>query len=265
VTLGFLADPQDRPLVVRGQDQRSSERHRMGLDRDRIRVLVIANDVSVVRDATRAIEAYCMYVVAVPDPRAALQTARAQVFDVVLFDTQLFCPQARAQFVSFRAIPNLCMFALTVEADAFERVRWLDAGADECISIPCEPAELLARVRSNVRCAHRVHVREHRTLLVGRLSLSLETMHAEIDGNRLDLTVYEFTLLWVLAQNSGKVLSREELLEFAKGSATYAFDRSIDVQISRLRNKLGDDPRHPRFLKTVRGAGYLLVPDTWDT
>ena len=96
------------------------------------------------------------------------------------------------------------------------------------------------------------------------MSLSLETMRAEIDGQRLELTSYEFALLWAFARNSGKVLTREQLLELAKGSAEDAFDRSIDVQVSRLRSKLGDDPRHPRFLKTVRGAGYLLVPDSWD-
>ncbi len=236
----------------------------MRLDCDCIRALIIANDASAVRNATRAVEAYCTYMIADPNPRAAIQTARSQVFDIVLFDTQLFRSEAQARFASFRAVPNLCMFALTIEADALERVRWLDAGADECISIPCEPAELLARLRATVRCAHRAHIRKHSALQIGRLSLSLETMHAEIDGNRLNLTAYEFTLLWVLAQNSGKVLSREELLGLAKGSAEDAFDRSIDVQISRLRNKLGDDPRCPRFLKTVRGAGYLLVPDTWD-
>ena len=86
-------------------------------------------------------------------------------------------------------------------------------------------------------------------------------MHAEINGSRLDLTTYEFALLWALARNCGKVMSREQLIELVKGSAEDAFDRSIDVQVSRLRGKLGDDPRHPRLLKTVRGLGYLLSPE----
>ena len=81
-----------------------------------------------------------------------------------------------------------------------------------------------------------------------------------LDGQPLQLTSYEFALLRVLADHAGRVLSRERLLELAKGNADEAFDRSIDVRISRLRQKLGDDPRHPVLLKTVRGSGYLLSP-----
>ena len=79
------------------------------------------------------------------------------------------------------------------------------------------------------------------------------------DGRPLSLTSYEFTLLKVLADNAGRVLSREQLLELAKGNADEAFDRSIDVRISRLRHKLGDDSRHPVLLKTIRGSGYVLT------
>jgi DNA-binding response OmpR family regulator len=80
-----------------------------------------------------------------------------------------------------------------------------------------------------------------------------------LDGKRLELTAYEFSLLRALAERAGRVLSREQLLDLAKGSAEEAFDRSIDVHISRLRQKLETDPRHPRLLRTVRGAGYMLA------
>jgi two-component system response regulator RstA len=80
-----------------------------------------------------------------------------------------------------------------------------------------------------------------------------------LDGKPLNLTSYEFALLRVLAEHVGRVLSRERLLELAKGNADEAFDRSIDVRISRLRHKLGDDSRHPLLLKTVRGSGYMLT------
>ncbi len=236
----------------------------MHLDYEFIRALVIAKEASAVSVAVQALEAHCIYLATSPDPLAALETARSKVFDVVVFDVKLLGPEVGAQFMALRTIPNLCLVGLTRESDALERVRWLEAGADECLSIPLHSDELLARVRATVRCAHRAHFRRHRTLQVGRLSLSLETMRAEISGHKLELTSYEFALLWAFARNSGKVLTREQLLELAKGSAEDAFDRSIDVQVSRLRNKLGDDPRHPKFLKTVRGAGYLLVPDSWD-
>ncbi len=235
----------------------------MLLDCEFIRALVVANELSPARNAVRALEPCCIYVATHADPHAAIETARFKVFDVALFDVELLGPEVGTRFTSLRAIPNLCMVALTSDDDALERIRWLEAGADECITVPCDPKELLARMRATVRCAHRDHIRGHRTLQVGRLCLSLESMCAEIGGSRLELTAYEFALLWAFARNSGKVLTREQLLELAKGSAEDAFDRSIDVQVSRLRSKLGDDPRHPRLLKTVRGVGYVLVPDSW--
>jgi len=94
---------------------------------------------------------------------------------------------------------------------------------------------------------------------VGRLILDLASLSAALDGHPLGLTAYEFALLRALAEQAGRVLSRERLLDLARGNAEEAFDRSIDVRISRLRQKLGDDPRSPRLLKTIRGYGYMLV------
>jgi two-component system response regulator RstA len=94
---------------------------------------------------------------------------------------------------------------------------------------------------------------------VGDLQLDPGSLRATLAGRELDLTAYEFRLLHVLAERAGRVLSRERLMELVRGSAEDAFDRSIDVHVSRLRVKLGDDPKRPRWLKTVRGAGYQLV------
>jgi DNA-binding response OmpR family regulator len=94
---------------------------------------------------------------------------------------------------------------------------------------------------------------------VGGLELDPAARRAVLDGRELALTGYEFDLLRALAERAGRILSREQLMELAKGSAEEAFDRSIDVHVSRLRQKLGDDPKRPRLIKTVRGAGYLLA------
>ena len=91
------------------------------------------------------------------------------------------------------------------------------------------------------------------------MRVDCESRAATLNGLELPLTSYEFSLLRVLAEHAGRVLTREALLDLARGNADEAFDRSIDVRISRLRHKLGDDPKRPRLLKTVRGAGYLLV------
>ena len=94
---------------------------------------------------------------------------------------------------------------------------------------------------------------------VGQLVLDPGKMTVTLAGKAIEVTAYEFSILRALAQRPGKVLSREQLLDLAKGSADLSFDRSIDVHVSRLRAKLGDDSRNPKILKTVRGAGYMLA------
>ncbi len=96
---------------------------------------------------------------------------------------------------------------------------------------------------------------------VGTLVIDTTTMQVTVGDRSVSLTTSEFALLHALAQRPGRVLGREQLLQLLHGSSEEAFDRSIDVHISRLRHKLGDDPRHPRMLKTVRGAGYMLTPN----
>jgi len=239
----------------------------MNSDCDFIRALVIASELSPAGTAAREVERIGIHISVTSDPQVGLESACSRVLDAVVFDVKLLGFGSGKQFLSLRAIPNLCIVALMASDDASERAYWLEAGADDCLTVPCSPRELAARIRATVRLARRVNLHSHYTLHVGNLSLSLETMHAEINGSRLDLTTYEFALLWALARHCGKVMSREQLLELVKGSAEDAFDRSIDVQVSRLRSKLGDDPRHPRLLKTVRGVGYLLAPEqpeTWN-
>jgi DNA-binding response OmpR family regulator len=151
-----------------------------------------------------------------------------------------------------------CVVVFSRFATGVERANWLEQGADDCLSYPCDSAELWARLRVAVRrrppgCKH------SHTLKVGSLVLSLRERTAEIGGRPLSLTTCEFSLLAALAERAGQVLGREQLMVIAKGSAEVAFERSIDVQVSRLRAKLKDDSRHPQILKTVRGAGYMLV------
>ena len=125
---------------------------------------------------------------------------------------------------------------------------------------PFSPRELLARVRAAVRRARGL-AGPQGVLRAGPLELSIHSLTATLNGISLKLTSYEFEILRVLAERKGQVLEREKILELAKGSAEDAFDRSIDVRISRLRQKLGDDPRRPTIIRTIRGLGYMLA---WD-
>lgn len=97
---------------------------------------------------------------------------------------------------------------------------------------------------------------------VGEIVVDTATVTATLRGKPLALTTFEFALLRALSERTGRVLSREQLLELVHGSSEDAFDRSIDVHVCRLRQKLGDDPRNPRLLQTVRGMGYVLISDT---
>ena len=124
---------------------------------------------------------------------------------------------------------------------------------------PFSPRELLARIRAVVRRAKGKVGPGRDAVRVGGLLVDPAARRVVLDGREIALTGYEFALLEALARRAGRILSREQLMELAGGSAEDAFDRSVDVHVSRLRQKLGDDPKRPRLIKTVRGSGYLLA------
>jgi len=162
---------------------------------------------------------------------------------------------------NLRARVDVPVIMLTARGEEADQVIGLEAGADEYVTKSFSARALLARVRAVVRRARGRAGPPQRQLRIGPLVIDEATMAVTRDGAPLDLTAYEFAILRALAERPGRVLSREQLLDLAKGGAELSFDRSIDVHVSRLRAKLGDDARHPRLLKTVRGAGYLLADD----
>jgi DNA-binding response OmpR family regulator len=181
--------------------------------------------------------------------------------DVVLLDLMLpgrdgleVCRALRARI----DVPIIMVTARTGEAD---RVAGLEDGADDYVAKPFSARELLARIRAQARRARGLAGPPQRRIQVGKIVVDTSRMSATLAGEPLSLTTFEFALLRVLADRAGRPLSREQLLELLHGSADDAFDRSIDVHVSRLRQKLGDDPRSPRMLKTVRGVGYVLTAD----
>jgi DNA-binding response OmpR family regulator len=189
----------------------------------------------------------------------ALAESRTLDFDVVLLDLLLpgrdgidVCRELRTR----TAVPIIMVTARREEAD---RVLGFDAGADDYVTKPFSSRELVSRIRAVVRRSRGEVGPSTGLIRAGTIVLDPLRLHATVGGRPLQLTSYEFALLRALAERVGRVLSREQLMELARGSADDAFDRSIDVQVSKLRQKLGDDARAPRFLKTIRGAGYMLV------
>ncbi|MBI5534818.1 MAG: response regulator transcription factor [Deltaproteobacteria bacterium] len=193
------------------------------------------------------------------DPELALEQISRAHPDLVLiqsvrgsYDGMRFCAALRER----SDVPVIVIADRGEDADC---VLALEVGADDFVADQSSPRELLARIRAHVRRARGCIGPGLRVVQVGALRLEPRAMTATLDGRVLSLTSYEFQLLQVLAERAGQVLTREQLLQRVGGRCDEPFDRAIDVRISRLRGKLGDDPRAPRLLKTVRGAGYLFA------
>lgn len=195
------------------------------------------------------------------DGKRGLAEALRGRHDVILLDLMLPGMPGLDVCRELRARSDVPIIVLTARGEEADRVMGLETGADDYLAKPFAPRELLARIRAVTRRAKGRAGPAQRQVAVGALRLDPGARRATLRGKELPLTGYEFDLLKALAERAGRVLTREQLMELARGTAEEAFDRSIDVHVSRLRAKLGDDPKRPRLLKTVRGAGYVLAAE----
>lgn len=193
-------------------------------------------------------------------PDEAIRFLRREVPDIIILDVMLpdkdgfeMCREIRRDF----SVP---IIMLTARGEVADRVLGLELGADDYLPKPFEPRELVARIQSVLRRGSggekgpdRIH---H-----GTLELDFRRREATVAGRPADLTAMEFEVLALFARSPGKVMDRDSILDRTKGMEWEPYNRSIDVLISRLRQKLGDDPKRPHYLKTVRGAGYMYIGD----
>lgn len=186
-----------------------------------------------------------------------LERLAREPFDALVLDLMLpdiggldVCRQVRAR-------DPLPILMLTARGDPADRVVGLEMGADDYLPKPFEPRELLARLRAILRRA--APIAGHAALRFGRLEIDRDARTVRVDGEEKALTGYQFALLVAFAENAGRVLSRDQLMDIVKGEPLEAFDRSIDVHISRIRAAIEDDPKKPRRILTVRGAGYVFA------
>ncbi|MBP7866328.1 MAG: response regulator transcription factor [Acidobacteria bacterium] len=225
-----------------------------------IRLLLVEDDRRLADLTREYLERHHVAVSLAFDGERGLDEALRFPFDVVLLDVMLPRRDGLGVCRAIREHKDVPIIMITARGEEADRVLGLETGADDYVPKPFSPRELLARVRSVVRRA-RGQAGPRRTVLTrGALTLDPAALSANRGGERLDLTAHEFHLLYALAENAGRVLTRERLLDLA-GGGEEAFDRSVDVHVSRLRRKLGDDPHQPRLIRTVRGAGYLFLAE----
>ena len=192
---------------------------------------------------------------------AARECLAKPLFDAVVLDLMLpdgdgldLCRDLRSD-AQTRSLPLLM---LTARGEPADRIVGLELGADDYLAKPFEPRELLARLKALLRRTSAADTGDQ-VLRFGRLDVDPAERVARIDGRPCELTGHQFDLLMVLARNPGRVLSRDRIMDALKGHPLDAYDRSIDVHISRIRAAIEDDAKRPRRVLTVRGAGYLFA------
>ncbi|MEE9375549.1 MAG: response regulator transcription factor [Rhizobiaceae bacterium] len=181
----------------------------------------------------------------------------AHGFDAIILDLMLPDIDGLEVCRTIKAHDNVPIIMLTAKGDPTDRIIGLEIGADDYLPKPFEPRELLARLRAVLRRSKSNTKAE--VFHFGRLEIDTGGMRASMDGTPCDLTAYQFKLLNIMANSPGRVLSREILMDQLKGEDLEAFDRSIDVHISRIRAEIEDDPKAPKRIITMRGAGYVFA------
>jgi len=229
------------------------------------KVLVADDDVKTVelvklylsRDGYRVLTAY--------DGLEALRQARQSRPDLIVLDIMLPGMDGLEITRTLRAESDVPIIMLTAKTTEQDRLTGLSLGADDYVIKPFSPKELAARVRAVLRRLPEEPMHGAEEIKHGDLTVNFIKREASVNGKPLNLTMIEFKLLGVLIKEPGRVFSRAQLIEKALGFDFDGFDRTIDVHILNLRRKLEPDPRRPRFIKTVYGAGYKLSEVGGDT
>ena len=221
------------------------------------KVLVIDDDERLNALLTRYMDRFGFSVNSATDPRTGLRLLKSDPPEIVILDVMLPEMDGFAVCRKMRETSCVPIIMLTARGEVMDRILGLELGADDYLAKPFEPRELVARVQAVLRRGAPPDNQER--LRIGCLDVDWSSRCARLAGRDLGVTTSEFELLALLVRNPGRVLSRERILDGTRGIDWEAYDRSIDVLISRLRQKLGDDAKHPSFIRTVRGAGYVFI------
>jgi DNA-binding response OmpR family regulator len=224
----------------------------------------VTDRILLIEDDTRLAEMVCDYlggagfhVERAGNGASGLALQARDIFDAIVLDLMLPDMDGLDVCRRIRLRASVPILMLTARGDAMDRVVGLEMGADDYLPKPFEPRELLARLRAILRRSKGQPKSD--VLRFGRLEIDRGAREVRLDGEVRPLTSHQFGLLLALAEHAGRVLSREVLMDLLKAEPLEAFDRSIDVHISRIRAAIEDDAKKPRRVITVRGAGYVFA------
>jgi len=223
------------------------------------RILIIEDDARLAAMVSEYLAESGFRVTARETAAEGLAALHREPFDALILDVMLPDRDGFALCSEIRAASDIPVLMLTARGEATDRVVGLELGADDYLPKPFNPRELLARVRAILRRRKGAVGGAANALRFGRLEIDRGARTVRIDGDERPLTSYQFDLLVALADHAGRVLSRERLMDLVRGEALEAFDRSIDVHVSRIRSAIEDDPKKPHRIITVRGAGYVFA------
>jgi phosphate regulon transcriptional regulator PhoB len=227
------------------------------------RILVVEDDPDIVELLRYNLEKEDFQVFAATDGKTGLEMVRRGTADLLILDLMLpqlsgidVCKEIRKN----DDLESLPIIMLTARGEETDRVLGLELGADDYVTKPFSVREMVARVKALLRRAERDKdkTEAEETLLIGPLTIDPSSYRVQRNGEAIQLTALEFRLLYFLASRPNRVFSRDQLLDAVWGTERFVTPRSVDVYIRRLREKIESDPVHPRYLKTMRGAGYLF-------
>jgi DNA-binding response OmpR family regulator len=225
--------------------------------------LIVDDDIKFCRLISDYLQRYGFEIKAVHDGESALKISAEQNWDAVILDVMLPGSDGFDVLRKLRDFSQVPVLMLTALGDETDRIVGLEIGADDYLPKSFSPRELLARLRAVLRRTARVASQTNNDkgteIAIGPLQIKLLSRTVTMGEELVSLTPVEFDLLVVLAQAKGRIKTREQLLNEIRDRNYDAYDRSIDVHISALRKKLGDDPKNPWLIRTVRSVGYTLV------
>ena len=222
------------------------------------RILVIDDDERLNALLKRFFEGFGFETISATHPDEGLKLLRHKEPDLVILDIMLPGMNGFEVCKVIRRTSDVPIIMLTAKGDLMDKVVGLELGADDYIAKPFEPREIVARIQSVLRRV-RPTAKQDKSSRFAHMSIDVAKRSVEVDGRAIELTTTEFTALKLLAEHPHTVLSRDQILDELRGIECEAYNRSVDITMSRLRQKLHDDPRNPRFIKTVWGTGYMFI------